>query len=523
MAFIGINASFQALNFDEALRVAHNNAFSAGMALRSGATAGSGSGSGSNFKVSGFSLGRHAMSSSSGDFQLSDVEPSVIANGQKSWELVDLKQMVGEREEIKAMLVDFLRSRSVSRPLAARVVNKSTRLITHLLSLLRTVHRARYLKGREPTTSEVRNTLRSFLENLGAQHKDGLVDVLLSFPDPPPAKSKLLDLQRLQSTFTSSALWELNLGDYPKLEAFVVDGQLRPALEYFLILGISPKELENLVSRYPMISSYSVEGKIKPVVDFLLIMGVPKSDVPKIAVKRPQLFGCSLDNIKPTVALLEGLGVEPDRWPKILASFPHILTYSAAKVDQVVKFLADIGMSPEESGRILTRFPHIVGYSTQEKLRPILNHFYSIGITDVKTLVLRSPQILGLSLEENIKPTLQFFTDVGYSKEEINTIILRFPQILGLNIEGNLRSKWMYFLQMGRESNADIVVFPQYFGYSLEKRIKPRYEALKSSGVDWSLNRMLSTTELLFQKYLERDKELVAVVRDLNVNESVGD
>lgn len=28
MAFIGINASFQALNFDEALRVAHNNAFS---------------------------------------------------------------------------------------------------------------------------------------------------------------------------------------------------------------------------------------------------------------------------------------------------------------------------------------------------------------------------------------------------------------------------------------------------------------------------------------------------------------
>lgn len=48
------------------------------MALRSGATAGSGSGSGSNFKVSGFSLGRHAMSSSSGDFQLSDVEPSVI-------------------------------------------------------------------------------------------------------------------------------------------------------------------------------------------------------------------------------------------------------------------------------------------------------------------------------------------------------------------------------------------------------------------------------------------------------------
>ncbi|KAG0559499.1 hypothetical protein M758_10G106000 [Ceratodon purpureus] len=515
MALVGINSALQALKADEVLRGSHSNAFS-GKALRSGATGGSGS----NLKVSGFSLVRYAVSSTSGNFQPLDFGASKIGpvvGGPKNWEMSnDLKQMVGEREEAKAMLVDFLRARGVSGPLAARAVNKSSRLVNHLLSLLRIVYRNRYITGREPTTAEVRKTLLPFLENLGAQHKEGLVDVLLSFPDPPPVKKKIQALKSVSiNTFTSAVSGEVNLSNFPHLEAYVVDGQLRSSLKYFLALGIPPNELEGMVSRFPMITSYSGEAKIKPVVDFLLSMGVTIKDIPRIALKRPQLFGCSLEeNIKPMVRFLEGHGVEPERWAKILAAFPHILTYSTAKVDQVLKYLADMGMTPKESGRILTRFPHIVGYSVEEKLRPITNYFNSIGIVDLKTLVLRSPQILGLSLEQNIKPTLQFFTDNGFTREEISTIILRFPQILGLNIEGNLRTKWDYFLQMGR-SKAEVVVFPQYFGYSLENRIKPRFEALKSSGVDWSLNRMLSTTEVLFQKYLERDSEQVAIIHNL--------
>ena len=358
------------------------------------------------------------------------------------------------------------------------------------------------------------------MENLG---KEGLVDVLLSFPDLPPAKKKILPpvkkIQGLKSVsenkFISTVYGEVNHSDYPNLEKHVIRGQLRSPLNYFLTLGIPPNELESIVSRFPMIASYSVEGKIKPVVNFLLSMGVTVGDIPKVALKRPQLFGCSLEeNITPMVTFLEGLGVEPERWAKILVAFPHILTYSSAKVDQVVRFLTEMGMTAKETGRVLTRFPHIVGYSVEEKLKPITNHFNSIGIVDLKMLVLRSPQFLGLSLELNIKPTLQFFTDNGYTREELSKIILRFPQILGLNTDGNLRTKWEFFLGMGR-SKEEIVVFPQYFGYSLENRIKPRYEALKSSGVGWSLNRMLSTTEIVFQKYLERDTREVAIVRNL--------
>jgi mTERF domain-containing protein len=223
--------------------------------------------------------------------------------------------MVGEREEAKAMLVDLLRARGVSGLLATRTVKKSTRLVIHLLSLLRMVYRNRYLTGREPTTTEVRKTLMPFVENLGAQYKDDLVAVLLSFPEPPPVKEQIIVLNPTRPTFFNSTVsGEVNLSDYPHLGAHVIDGQLEPSLTYLLTIGITPSELESMVSRFPTITTYSVEGNMKPVVDFLLSMGVAIRDIPRIAQKRPQLFGCSLEeNIKLMVLLLEGLGVEPER------------------------------------------------------------------------------------------------------------------------------------------------------------------------------------------------------------------
>lgn len=69
--------------------------------------------------------------------------------GQKVLEIsrLDLKSMMGEREEVKSMLVEFLQARDVDGLLAARAANKATRLTAHLLSLLRTVYRIRYLTG----------------------------------------------------------------------------------------------------------------------------------------------------------------------------------------------------------------------------------------------------------------------------------------------------------------------------------------------------------------------------------------
>lgn len=361
--------------------------------------------------------------------------------------------------------------------------------------------------GKALTASEVRKSLSPFLETLGANHKEGLVDVFLSFPDAPSGKTTRCEgLYYAGNSFTSPVFGEVEFTDFPQLQAHMVHGKLPLSLVYLLELGCPPAEVADLVSQSPCIAGYSVEEKVKPIINFLVFeLGIPAPDVPGIILKRPQLFGCSLEeNIKPTVALLKELGVDSRGWVKILSQFPHILTYSVGKVQQVVRFLSLIGLSPKESGKVLTRFPQIIGYSVKAKLQPFADYFNSIGVKDLKTLVSRSPQLLGLSLELNIKPTILFFSNNGFTMDELSTIILRFPQLLGLSTEGNIRPKWDYFVETGRDKS-ELVDFPQYFGYSLEKRIKPRHTALETRAVSWSLNRMLTLPDALFSKHLEKD------------------
>lgn len=461
---------------------------------------------GTKSEVIGASLCRLAALSSSRSYQSlngSAMGNDATVDGQKALELSRL-DMVDEREEVKILLIEFLQARDVNESLASRAEKKATRLTAHLLSLLRMVYRIRYLTGRGPTASEIRSTLLPFLETLAADQKAGLVDVFTSFPDVPAVKTNISEVLFYSGdSFRSPILGEVKFASFPHLKPHMVNGKLPVSLVYLLEFGFSTPAVADLVSQYPCFASYSVPEKLEPMLDFLLELGVSATDVPKIILKRPQLFGCSLkENIKPLVGVLKELGVDSEGWVKILSQFPHILLYSVGKVQQVVTFLFSLGLSPKESGKVLTRFPQIIGYSVKAKMQPFADYFNSIGVKDLKTLVLRSPQLLGLSLELNIKPTILFFSDNGYTMDELSTIILRFPQLLGLSTEGNIRPKWDYFVETGR-ATSELVDFPQYFGYSLENRIKPRHRALEARGLSWSLNRMLTLADALFSKHLE--------------------
>jgi mTERF domain-containing protein len=128
--------------------------------------------------------------------------------------------------------------------------------------------------GRELTTSEIHSTLRPYFESLGAKHKEGLADVYVSFPDPPPPQTELVGLLQVDGDVTTLAIPEISFSEYPQLQVHAVDGKLPPSLMYFLHLSFPPEQVEGLVSCFPTITSYSVNGKLKPVVDLLLGMGV---------------------------------------------------------------------------------------------------------------------------------------------------------------------------------------------------------------------------------------------------------
>lgn len=323
-----------------------------------------------------------------------------------------------------------------------------------------------------------------------------------NFPDPPGTSSDHTD--RTSSTSPSSRIDPTSARDRAMARMVQLDkkGHLSPQVLYLLDLGMDMDSIQKIARKLPSFIYYSLDRKIKPTVDFLLDLGVSKQDMPKILQRRPQLCGLSLtENLKPTMLYLESIGVDKAQWVKVITSFPAVLTYSRQKMKSSIDFLLKLGVPEGNIGKILTRNPRILSYSVEEKLGPVSKYFASLGI-DVASLIQKCPQNLGLSIEANLKPMTEFLDERGFSIEEIGMMVNRYGALYTLSLEDNLVPKWEYFLTMGYP-RSELVKFPHYFGYSLEKRIKPRFNRVRECGVSLCLNRMLSTTNSKFDSILE--------------------
>ncbi|KAI3985680.1 hypothetical protein MKX01_033963 [Papaver californicum] len=122
---------------------------------------------------------------------------------------------------------------------------------------------------------------------------------------------------------------------------------------------------------------------------------------------------------------------------------------------------------------------------------------------DVAVLFHRSPQTFGLSIDANLKPVTEFFLEIGFTVEEVGAMISRYGALYTFSLTENLILKWSFFLTMDY-LKSELVKFPQYFGYSLEERIKPRYSQVREGGVKLVLNQVLSISGSDFEKFMKR-------------------
>ncbi|KAL0395767.1 UNVERIFIED_CONTAM: Transcription termination factor MT, chloroplastic [Sesamum calycinum] len=394
-----------------------------------------------------FSRAKHAESAIDGSFSLRLVPPTLLA---------------AEKEEAKAVLTLFLKKQGLSNAVAARTINKSDLFVDHLVSRLHSVHKSRYLVGRELTTLEIRDALIPYLETLLDEYGPILVDVVENFPDPPVKEKSEENVQKqpLAENSVASVSPSTPSVDSRKLKALarVSDvsptGKLPSHIVYLIELGMELEAIREVIRKFPAFAYYSLEGKIKPVVEFLLDLGIRG---------RQEAMGESH------------------------IPLPPLLTYSRQKLKATVDFLYEMGLSADNVSKVLTRCPNIISYSVEDKLRPTADYFRSLGV-DVALLLHRSPQTFGLSIEGNLKPVTEFFLERGYSLGDVATMISRYGALYTFSLPENLMPKWEFFLTMVYPKS-ELIKFPQYFGYSLEDRIKPRYETMRKCGVQFPHRR----------------------------------
>lgn len=92
----------------------------------------------------------------------------------------------------------------------------------------------------------------------------------------------------------------------------------------------------------------------------------------------------------------------------------------------------------------------------------------------------------------------------GFSKEEAVGMVLRCPGLFTFSVENNFKPKFKYFVEEMKGELEELREFPQYFAFSLEKRIVPRHIEAVESGVKVPLPVLLKSTDEEFRELIRQ-------------------
>lgn len=133
--------------------------------------------------------------------------------------------------------------------------------------------------------------------------------------------------------------------------------------------------------------------------------------------------------------------------------------------------------------------------SVRDQLKPALFYLQRLGFKDFEALAYHDSVLLVSSVENTLIPKLKYLESLGLSRDETVGMVLRCPSLLTFSIENNYKPKYEYFVEVMEKKMEELKEFPQYFSFSLEKRIKPRHARLLQSGVEVPLPLMLKSTD----------------------------
>ncbi|KAI4386381.1 hypothetical protein MLD38_004316 [Melastoma candidum] len=215
----------------------------------------------------------------------------------------------------------------------------------------------------------------------------------------------------------------------------------------------------------------------------LLYLQSLEIDPHKAVSLNPLLRTTPLPNIRSVeVCLVDDFGLPRSSFPRLFAIYPDLLTAEPSTLLPVRDFLLRDALLPRRHLRnSVLRCPRLLLSDPSLTLGPSLQYLRSLGFRRI--LSPRSALLLVSDVESTLKPKIGYLQEsLGLDFATVGEMAVRSPGLLTLSVEKNLRPKVEYFLgEMGGEVKG-VREFPQFFSFSLDGRIRPRFRVLKDSG-----------------------------------------
>ncbi|CAH9125853.1 unnamed protein product [Cuscuta epithymum] len=284
----------------------------------------------------------------------------------------------------------------------------------------------------------------------------------------------------------------------PEILSFSME-ELKTRTEFYLNFGMNEKDFGTMVFDYPKVIGYLSMEEMNQKVAYLKEFGLSNEDVGRLIAFKPHLMGCSIEEkLKPLVKFFYYLGISKEGMRKILVTTPIVFCIDLENtIVPKVQFLRDIGVQEDAIGDVLVQFPRIMTYSLEKKIRPtVIFLLTKAGVSqrNIGKVLALAPKLLGCNITHKLDLNVKYFLSLGIPFWQLGEMIADFPLILQYNIEV-LRPKYQYLRRTMVRPLRDIIEFPRYFSYSLDKKIIPRHKVLVENNINFKLRHMLASTD----------------------------
>ncbi|CAA2986184.1 transcription termination factor MTEF1, chloroplastic [Olea europaea subsp. europaea] len=268
------------------------------------------------------------------------------------------------------------------------------------------------------------------------------------------------------------------------------------------LLTTKPKTLLEKHPLYtPTHSKISLQFKEK--ILCLEIMGV---DSGRALSQNPSLHTASLHCIHEIITFLQSKGILQKDLGRIFGMCPQILTSDIrTDLNPVFNFLSyDLNVPDQNFRQVINKCPRLLISSVRDQLKPALFYLQRLGFKDLYALAYQDPILLVSRVEKTLIPKLDYLVSLGFSKDDAVGMVLRCPGLFTFSIGNNFKPKFEYFDKEMKGELEELKEFPQYFAFSLEKRIKPRHMEVVQCGIEVSLPLMLKSTDEEFRELIRQ-------------------
>ncbi|CAI9767135.1 unnamed protein product [Fraxinus pennsylvanica] len=284
---------------------------------------------------------------------------------------------------------------------------------------------------------------------------------------------------------------------FPPILFYNIDKDIKPRLLAFEKVGVQDNGSGKMLIKYPWILSSSILENYQKVLCLFDEEKVPKACSSRAIKNWPHILGCSNNNLKMMVDQIGELGIRSNKLGKVIVTSPQLLHCRPPEFLQVVSFLKDLGLVEEDISRILYRCPEIFATSIDRTLMKKLEFLSAIGVsrTHLPRVIRKYPELFVCDVNRALLPRMKYLMKIGLSRRDIGFMVRRFSPLLGYSIEEVLRPKFEFLTQTMKKPLSEVIDYPRYFSYSLEKKIKPRFWLLKSINMECSLKEMLGKND----------------------------